>query len=114
MFQLLQTFSVREITILLTGTPLQNNIRELFNLLAFLEPDKFKAEEEEQKFANLEDKEVVVKLHEMLRPHILRRLKKDVLKLPPKVRNIVKTILILFLFVFFFTLNRIGGISCFG
>ena len=27
--------------VLLTGTPLQNNLEELFNLLSFLEPEKF-------------------------------------------------------------------------
>ncbi|EIW67468.1 hypothetical protein TREMEDRAFT_40234, partial [Tremella mesenterica DSM 1558] len=75
--------------VLLTGTPLNNNLRELFNLLNFLDPLEFKALEElEARFVNLNES-LVQELHEMIRPYILRRIKADVLKLPPKVEIIV-------------------------
>lgn len=37
----LSTHSFQDHRILLTGTPLQNNVEELFSLLNFLEPDRF-------------------------------------------------------------------------
>ena len=40
----------------------------------------------ENRFSELDD-ERVKELHEMLRPYFLRRVKGDVLKLPPKVRQ---------------------------
>ena len=74
--------------ILLTGTPLQNNQRELFNLLQFLD-DSFKAVELEQRYQEL-DKEKIVELHEMTRPYFLRRTKAQVLTfLPPMAQIIV-------------------------
>lgn len=73
--------------ILLTGTPLNNNIRELFNLLNFLDQDNFKdLESMEQEYADLNEVKVQ-KLHQMIKPYILRRIKADVLNLPPKVRS---------------------------
>ncbi|OWZ62862.1 hypothetical protein AYX15_05060 [Cryptococcus neoformans] len=75
--------------ILLTGTPLNNNIRELFNLLNFLDQDNFKdLESMEQEYADLNEVKVQ-KLHQMIKPYILRRIKADVLNLPPKVEIIV-------------------------
>ncbi|ODO10000.1 hypothetical protein I350_02224 [Cryptococcus amylolentus CBS 6273] len=75
--------------ILLTGTPLNNNIRELFNLLNFLDRDTFSnLEAMEAQYENL-DEAKVQKLHEMIKPYILRRIKADVLRLPPKVEIIV-------------------------
>lgn len=72
---------------LLTGTPLNNNIRELFNLLNFLDQDNFKdLESMEQEYAALNEVKVQ-KLHQMIKPYILRRIKADVLNLPPKVRS---------------------------
>ncbi|EPX74321.1 SHREC complex subunit Mit1 [Schizosaccharomyces octosporus yFS286] len=74
---------------LLTGTPLQNNIRELFNLLQFLTPDKIDASELEREYEHI-DEEKVIELHQMLKPFFLRRVKEEVLeRLPPKVEVIV-------------------------
>ncbi|KAL8804704.1 MAG: hypothetical protein Q9182_002396 [Xanthomendoza sp. 2 TL-2023] len=74
--------------VLLTGTPLQNNPRELFNLLQFLDTS-LDAEQLEQQYAEL-TKENVPRLHEMLRPFFLRRTKAQVLTfLPPMAQIIV-------------------------
>lgn len=74
--------------ILLTGTPLQNNQRELFNLLHFLD-DSFKAAELEERFQNL-NQTLITELHNMTRPFFLRRTKAQVLTfLPPMAQIIV-------------------------
>ncbi|KAL9000589.1 MAG: hypothetical protein Q9169_000882 [Polycauliona sp. 2 TL-2023] len=74
--------------VLLTGTPLQNNPRELFNLLQFLDTS-IDAAELEQQYTEL-TKENVPRLHEMLRPFFLRRTKAQVLTfLPPMAQIIV-------------------------
>jgi len=75
--------------VLITGTPLQNNLHELWALLNFLLPDVFgDAEQFDQWFsmssADAQDN-VIRKLHTVLRPFMLRRVKKDVAcNLPPK------------------------------
>lgn len=78
--------------LLLTGTPLQNNIQELFALLHFIDARKFDNWESfEADFADISQEDQVSKLHELLLPHLLRRLKKDVLQhLPPKKEQIVR------------------------
>jgi len=74
--------------VLLTGTPLQNTIRELFNLLQFINPD-LDAESLEQQYGDL-NKERIGTLHEMIRPCFLRRTKAEVLPfLPPMVQIIL-------------------------
>ncbi|KAL2051915.1 hypothetical protein ABVK25_007830 [Lepraria finkii] len=73
--------------LLLTGTPLQNNARELFNLLQFLDPN-INAEEMEEKYATL-TKENIAKLHEKLRTFFLRRTKAEVLKFLPSMAQII-------------------------
>lgn len=73
--------------VLITGTPLQNNLHELWALLNFLLPKLFaNSEVFDALFANqTHSEEIVHKLHAILRPFILRRLKVDVEKgLPPK------------------------------
>jgi superfamily II DNA or RNA helicase len=75
--------------LLLTGTPLQNNLHELWALLNFLLPDVFSSSDDFDEWFNLADKDqeeqVIGKLHKVLRPFLLRRLKSDVTKeLPPK------------------------------
>jgi SNF2 family DNA or RNA helicase len=67
--------------ILLTGTPLQNSIEELWALLHFLEPAQFPQYAQfKARFGTLTEHEDVVALQELLRPLMLRRLKEDVEK----------------------------------
>merc|ERR1712012_651096 len=78
---------------LLTGTPLQNNLEELFYLLNFLTPSKFNDLEQFQgNFTDIAKEDQVRLLHELLGPHMLRRMKADVLKnMPSKSEFIVRT-----------------------
>uniref|UniRef100_A0AC35UAD7 PHD-type domain-containing protein n=1 Tax=Rhabditophanes sp. KR3021 TaxID=114890 RepID=A0AC35UAD7_9BILA len=77
--------------LLLTGTPLQNNLEELFHLLNFLCPDTFdELEQFTKEFAEISKEDQIQKLHSMLGPHMLRRLKADVLTgMPTKSELIV-------------------------
>lgn len=84
--------------LLLTGTPLQNNLHELWALLNFLLPDVFSSSEQFDEWFNLDVGDTEVKqrmigqLHKLLRPFMLRRLKADVEKsLPPKSELILFT-----------------------
>lgn len=87
--------------LLLTGTPLQNSVMELWSLMHFLMPSLFESQTEfKDWFSNpLQDSpesvdehlKVVNQLHTVLRPFVLRRLKADVEKgLPPKFEHILK------------------------
>lgn len=70
------------------GTPLQNNARELFNLLQFLD-SSFNAAALELEYAEL-TRDNVPKLHDLIRPFFLRRTKAQVLTfLPPMAQIIV-------------------------
>ncbi|EJD52770.1 SNF2 family DNA-dependent ATPase [Auricularia subglabra TFB-10046 SS5] len=85
---------------LITGTPLQNNLQELFALLNFICPEIFSDYKDLESFLHKGDKEemteedaskvVVEALHKILRPFLLRRVKSDVEKslLPKKEINI--------------------------
>lgn len=114
--------------LLLTGTPLQNNLMELWSLLYFLMPSSKVNQAMPEGFANLEDfqqwfgkpvdniveqassgagdiindnestmkgmdeetKNTVARLHQVLRPYILRRLKADVeQQMPGKYEHVV-------------------------
>lgn len=90
--------------ILLTGTPLQNNLLELMSLLCFVMPKLFggKIEDIKALFQRIKSKDngedqttfeknQIERAKQIMKPFILRRLKKDVLNfLPPKTENIVK------------------------
>lgn len=93
-WQLLLNFST-ERRLLLTGTPLQNNMMELWSLMHFLMPNFFESHRTfEELFSkpmagmvegNLEYNEsIIIKLHKVLRPFLLRRLKSEVEKQMPK------------------------------
>lgn len=75
--------------LLLTGTPLQNNLHELWSLLNFLLPDVFNSSDDFDSWFNtnqcLGDDSLIVRLHAVLKPFLLRRLKSEVEKrLKPK------------------------------
>ena len=94
--------------LLLTGTPLQNNLSELWALLNFLLPKIFNSCDDFEKWFNqpfssrllgerntelTEEQELLIinRLHTVLRPFLLRREKKDVEKeLPSKTEYVIK------------------------
>ncbi|KAI4332040.1 hypothetical protein L6164_016981 [Bauhinia variegata] len=90
LFSLLNTFSFQH-RVLLTGTPLQNNIGEMYNLLNFLQPASFPSLSSfEEKFNDLTTAEKVEELKKLVAPHMLRRLKKDAMQnIPPKTERMV-------------------------
>ncbi|XP_032673674.1 chromodomain-helicase-DNA-binding protein 1 isoform X3 [Odontomachus brunneus] len=77
--------------LLITGTPLQNSLKELWALLHFIMPMKFNSWEEFEKEHENAAQKGYSKLHKQLEPFILRRVKKDVEKsLPAKVEQILR------------------------
>ena len=90
--EIIRIFQTRN-RLLITGTPLQNNLHELWSLLNFLLPDVFADSDAfDQWFTNSENDQdtVVQQLHKVLRPFLLRRVKSDVEKnlLPKKEMNL--------------------------
>ena len=77
---------------LLTGTPIQNNVSEFWTLLNFCDPEAYDdLDDFLRKYGDMKDKETIDKLHEEIRPYILRRLKEDVEKsVPPKEETLIE------------------------
>lgn len=90
LFSLLNSFSFQH-RVLLTGTPLQNNLGEMYNLLNFLQPASFPSLTSfEERFNDLTTSEKVEELKKLVAPHMLRRLKKDAMQnIPPKTERMV-------------------------
>ncbi|KAJ7817129.1 SNF2 family N-terminal domain-containing protein [Mycena leptocephala] len=103
----LTTYYHSRYRLLLSGTPLQNNLTELWSLLNFVLPKIFNSVKSFDEwfntpFANsgtgdkieLDEEEallIIRRLHKVLRPFLLRRLKKDVeSELPDKVEKVIK------------------------
>lgn len=96
--------------LLLTGTPLMNDLSELWSLLNFLLPSIFNSvdtfdqwfnrpfaqfgnsnEDDNNNLSNEERMFIIHRLHELLRPFMLRRVKSEVLdQLPEKVEKILR------------------------
>ena len=102
-WQTLLTFKTHA-RLLLTGTPLQNNLNELWSLVFFLMPSGFAGLDEfmgwfkkpveqileQGKEMDEEAKQIVRRLHGVLRPYLLRRLKADVEKqMPGKYEHVI-------------------------
>jgi len=77
--------------VLMSGTPLQNDLNELWTLLNFIEPFKFPDVADFQaKFGNMANKEQVESLQQMISPYMLRRVKEDVAKdIPAKEETVI-------------------------
>jgi len=114
-FANLSTFSAN-FRLLMTGTPLQNNLAELITLMQFIQPDKFTDETRDKILKEFEDinldkggklfepmqdvhkenddmlkkkQKLIDDLHDMLKPHMLRRQKKEVIPNLPKKKEII-------------------------
>uniref|UniRef100_A0A8C4JFK2 Chromodomain helicase DNA binding protein 2 n=1 Tax=Dromaius novaehollandiae TaxID=8790 RepID=A0A8C4JFK2_DRONO len=77
--------------LLITGTPLQNSLKELWSLLHFIMPEKFEFWEDFEEDHGKGRENGYQSLHKVLEPFLLRRVKKDVEKsLPAKVEQILR------------------------
>ncbi|KAI0223821.1 hypothetical protein L0F63_002341 [Massospora cicadina] len=78
--------------VLLTGTPLQNSVTELFSLLNFLDPERFPSEADFlSEFGDLKTSAEVTELQNILKPLMLRRFKEDVEKsIPNKEETVIE------------------------
>ena len=76
--------------LLLSGTPVQNNIRELYSLLSFIDDEAFPFADSNEFCERYENESTSDELHDLLRPYLLRRTKNQVLvTLPPSEESIL-------------------------
>lgn len=89
--EVLKTFTIYH-KLLLTGTPLQNNLDELFSLLHFMQPEIYSDERLFfHEYGSLQTAAQVEKLQLMLKPIMLRRFKEDVEKsIPVKEETVIE------------------------
>eukprot|EP00588_Corethron_pennatum_P012262 CAMPEP_0194266774 /NCGR_PEP_ID=MMETSP0169-20130528/1566_1 /TAXON_ID=218684 /ORGANISM="Corethron pennatum, Strain L29A3" /LENGTH=2264 /DNA_ID=CAMNT_0039007537 /DNA_START=251 /DNA_END=7045 /DNA_ORIENTATION=+ len=78
--------------LLLTGTPIQNNMTEMWALLNLVDEEAFPSSHEFiAKYGQMTGEGSVEELHQAIRPYILRRLKEDVeTSVPPKVETLIE------------------------
>jgi SWI/SNF-related matrix-associated actin-dependent regulator of chromatin subfamily A member 5 len=110
-----------ESRLLMTGTPLQNDIGELWSLLNMLMPQLFTSKDDFKEWFdfsqydgdNEKKMSMVKKLHKILRPFMLRRVKADlVTKLPDKIEiNISVQLTPLQIDLYAQFLTQVGGYS---
>ncbi|CAD5210016.1 unnamed protein product [Bursaphelenchus xylophilus] len=90
LYQCLKNFNTAH-RVLITGTPLQNSLKELWALLHFIMPEQFSNWDEFDAAHQDRDHKGISSLHKKLEPFLLRRVKKDVEKsLPAKVEQILR------------------------
>ena len=75
----------------MSGTPLQNDLNELWTLLNFIEPFKFPdLEDFQHNFGNMANREQVENLQQIISPYMLRRIKEDVATdIPSKEETVI-------------------------
>ncbi|XP_062412778.1 chromodomain-helicase-DNA-binding protein 1-like [Sardina pilchardus] len=90
--QTLNQFSVG-FRVLLTGTPIQNNLKEVYSLLSFIQPSLFPADDADDfvsTYADIQtDSALAPELHRILEPFLLRRVKAEVAAELPKKTELV-------------------------
>ncbi|KAI7821289.1 SNF2 family N-terminal domain-containing protein, partial [Kickxella alabastrina] len=88
-YQELKKFNAHQ-RVVLTGTPLQNDLRELFNLLGFIDPDKSNEMVNIGASFDVTDERSVGLVRDMINPYILRRTRDKIPDLvPPKYELIL-------------------------
>ncbi|KAL3922780.1 MAG: hypothetical protein SGILL_002018 [Bacillariaceae sp.] len=77
--------------VLMSGTPLQNDLTELWTLLSFIEPFKFPdLDRFLEQYGNMANREQVESLQNQISPFMLRRVKEDVAKdIPAKEETVI-------------------------
>ncbi|GAB2266574.1 Probable ATP-dependent DNA helicase chr12 [Dionaea muscipula] len=111
--------------LLLTGTPIQNSLQELWALLNFLLPNIFNSVDNFEEWFNApfadrgdvtlteeEEQLIILRLHHVIRPFLLRRKKEEVEKyLPQKTQVILKCDLSAWQKVYYQQVTDIGRVG---